>query len=108
MVFNTGSLSVKVVPDSSPLEVSRTHKFTENNGEGVGLVRCIYAYSSNSACASLVFAMLFIMHWGCWWHAEPLEWSMPRAVPAQGCFLSAWVLRSLPLGGWVVMVYMPE
>ena len=35
MVFNTGGLiSVKVVPDRSPLEVSFTQKFTENVAGG--------------------------------------------------------------------------
>ena len=42
MVFNTGGLiSVKVVPDRSPLEVSFTQKFTENVTGG-GRARCYW------------------------------------------------------------------
>ena len=54
MVFNTGSLiSVKVVPDSSPLEVSFTRKYTENNGRGVGLAYyCSRRLCEHAACSA--------------------------------------------------------
>ena len=51
MVYNTGSLNVKVVPDSSPLEVS-ARGITEISGRGVGLGRTDYSLTGETdGCA---------------------------------------------------------